>query len=643
MAIDTRCPHCQTKYRLKDELSGKSVTCREAACRKVFAVVALPPAANGTHPPKAKRAAEPPPAVDAETLAASLFADEPAAAPVAERQVAVVCEICEHKWTEPASKVGKVVLCPECKHRQKIPEPKKKTADWRDATGGRRLLEKGPDLPKDLEEQQMREASLTSLVGAGVIEKEEVEPRTLKEKLAIVAVVAVVLAVLGGGVWWLLRTRSQGKEVLLAATAVDEIKEIKDDGPLPKGQPPLLRAALHLATGEAAVRQNTEEGLKDALKHFADARNELQAAPRSFERDAVFSELATAVLATGGDNELVKGKSRIGWTPHAAAASQPGTGQSRFVQVELRLLLSSMKDYGVDPEMRVLTARRLTRELVENGQPDLLFEVLQNGFDPTEQQEARAQALLAAVRANAAADKLRPHVDQLRNDVTNAGEKAVTPITAAAVFRKFGITDVPAQKLPPVWQPGAAPSIATRLAYVPYLVLDDKPDAALTLATVPTSLPEMVMGLAVLAEAAADPKPALSKAVEVTQNQRESLKGMNPVYLLRLVRAAAAAGVTDQADALAQVIADDGLREWARAEALRARWAAGKAAVPAADAPKTEPGKLHVGHAWGCLLLARHNAAATGAADPAAYDAWGKGELRGFGYAGAALGLKDRK
>ena len=75
------------------------------------------------------------------------------------------------------------------------------------------------------------------------------------------------------------------------------------------------------------------------------------------------------------------------------------------------------------------------------------------------------------------------------------------------------------------------------------------------------------------------------------------------------------------------------------------KWAAGKAAVPAGDAPKpADASKLRVGHAWGCLGLARHNAAASGDRGASKeYDTWGKGELRGFGYAGLALGLQDRK
>ena len=63
--------------------------------------------------------------VDAETLAAQVFGDEPEATKaVAERQMPVECLNCNHKWTEPESKAGKNVVCPECRTRMKVPELK---------------------------------------------------------------------------------------------------------------------------------------------------------------------------------------------------------------------------------------------------------------------------------------------------------------------------------------------------------------------------------------------------------------------------------------------------------------------------------------------------------------------------------------
>ena len=64
MAISCSCPHCGASYRLKDDLAGKKVTCKEAACRKGFDV----PFPKPEPILKAK-------AVDIDALAAATFSD----------------------------------------------------------------------------------------------------------------------------------------------------------------------------------------------------------------------------------------------------------------------------------------------------------------------------------------------------------------------------------------------------------------------------------------------------------------------------------------------------------------------------------------------------------------------------------------
>jgi predicted Zn finger-like uncharacterized protein len=633
MPIETRCPHCQTSYRLKDELAGKSVTCRTATCRKVFAIAATPPT-------NSKLDSKPPaPVLDAEALAAELFSGDDGAQMVGEeRQIAVVCEVCDHKWSEPASKVGKIVLCPECKHRQRIPEPKKKTADWRDPSGGRRLMEKGPELPKDLEEMQMKEASYGSLKQAGVIEEEQFEPRPLKQKLMFAALGLALLGGIAGGVWWFLRSRSEGQENLMMATAVDEIKEIKDEGPLPKGQPPLFRAVVHLAAGEYHARMNTEEGLKQSLRNFGDVLQDLNAAPRSLERDAIYSELAVALLAVGGDNDQVKSKTRIAWSPQNTSTNQPGTGQTRFVQVELRQLLTAMVAQGVDPEVRQLTIRRLAREFTKRGNPEVVFEVAQQAFTEAEKPEGLAQMLIEALAAGASPDKLKIPAGSLKS-----GDTPV-PVSAVAVLQKLGLAaDLKPQQLhqPIPGQP--ITSLTTAVAVIQSKALNENV-YAVEIANGLGTPAERLMVLNALAEVAADPKSALDAAAEVVKQSGKSLTKPNSVTLWRLVRVAARTGIPEAADLFARAILDEGLKEWAMAEALRTKWAGAKATAPASEAPKPAANAARVGNAWGCLLFARHNAAQGGSADAAkVYDGWGKGELRGFGYAGLALGLQDRK
>ena len=57
-----------------------------------------------------------------------------------------------------------------------------------------------------------------------------------------------------------------------------------------------------------------------------------------------------------------------------------------------------------------------------------------------------------------------------------------------------------------------------------------------------------------------------------------------------------------------------------------------------------EAAKAHAGNGWAALQFARYNARATGDGGAGkTYDEWADKKLRGFGYAGMALGLQDGK
>jgi hypothetical protein len=626
MPIDATCPHCLKRYRLKDELAGKTVKCSSADCRKSFAVAAAA-SANGKPPPAAKKPAAAP--LDAEAIAAQLFADDPDQKPAAERQIDVVCEVCEHKWTEPASKVGKIVLCPDCKHRQKIPEPKTKKMDWRDATKEGR---KGPELPVEVEAQRMTGVGIESLKKAGAIEEDAVEPRTAGEWLRLIVPIVLVLGVLGAGVWWLLRSQTDSKHLMYIATAVDEAKALPDEGPYPKGEPPLLRAALYLSAAEYHLRRDSEEGRTEAFVQYGQARAELDKAPPSLTRDVMYGELAVALLALGGTAEQVKERVRIAWTPQSASNAQPGMGQARFVQVELRQLLTALQP-RVPMEIRHFIVRRLAKELARRGQFDLLWEIVQQGFDAAELPEAQAQVLLEAAKAGWPAEKLKPLAEQIV-----IGEPNLAP-TAVALFKKLGTPPTDKQKLllPP--GPGDMSDLLRVAAYATATAALGDPQKALGDVGQGGQTPQV---LAWLADAAPDPTPILDVAVTQASNPA-GMDRAKAFYLYRLVRAACDAGQGGKAEAVAKAIADDGLREWATAEALRAKWAAAKAAPPAAEAPKpANTAAARAGNAWGCLGFARATAL-NGGGSTKDYDGWSELGLKGFGYAGHALGLQDRK
>lgn len=648
MPIDATCPGCQKRYKLKDELAGKSVKCSNPDCRKPFPVPGG--AANGK-PAAAKPAAAKPKAktkkeleAEAEALAAELFGEAVDTKPAAERQITVECVMCNHKWGEPESKAGKNVICPECKHRMKVPDLKKKqTGDWRDATGGRRSMEKGPDLPKDLAEQQMQDVSLRALDEAGAIEKPEVEPRPLRFWITLATVVLVLVGGTATAVVFVMKSMKTGGENEAMAEAMKGLEELKaDDSPVPKDDRRLMRAGLHIAGGEYHARLNTKEGIKAASKEFAAARRELeQAPPTQRERDALFAELAVAQLSLGGTDEQVAAEVRLGWTPQGAKAKGPPIGNAvvEHVQTELRQTLAKFQEKEVDKGVRMMTIARLTRELTKKGHPEVLFEIVPQAF-PEDALEVQSFALLVALRSGATEDQVKPQAVALR-DLLKADPTLPAPWPVVALFDRLGFTDydTKAKIAPPA--PDGSVGPVSRLAYAALYACQDNTDKAVKVAcSPPGTAAERFPAMVMLAELMTDPKPLLEEAAKA-----KDVQPGNRFHLYRLTRAAADAGAADKADQFAKGIDHEGLREWATGEVGRAKWSASKSAPAVADLTlPADPAKARAGHGWAAFQFARHHARATGEGGVSkTYDEWAEKKLRGFGYAGMALGLQDGK
>ena len=632
MAIDARCPKCAKQYKLKNELNGKSVKCSNPDCRHVFVIHAVP---------KPAKKAEKAPAVDAETLAAQVFGDEPAAADKGpEKQTPVECYNCNHKWTEPESKAGKNVICPECRTRIKVPELKKKTTgDWRDATGGRRLLEKGPDLPADLEAQRMQNVGLDALQKAGAIEAPEVEPRPLKDYLVFGSLAVAVLGLIAGGVVWAIQAGKTGGENLLMAEAQKWVEESKEAGhPTPADDRKLMRAVLHLANAEYHGRLDTKEGTKEAAAALGRARQELADTPPTLaERDALFCELALAHLALGGSEEQAKEELRLRWSMGGSKAPPVGSAVIKTVQDELRQTLSKMVERGADRGVRFALLGRLSKPLAKAGHPEVITEIVTQGFEEDARLDAQAVMLLTMLRAGAEEAKVRPLADALKQQLT-ADEKnpAPTPWAAVALFDKLGVTDFKPTIPAPV--EGNPLDRTQRMAFAAREVVKGNAAEAVRIAAAPGEVGERLPAMAVIAELLDDPAPLLDEAAK--------LKDVSKAYRFVVWRLSKVAcdSAPDKAEPLAKLIADDGLREFALADAARGKWAKSKSAAGDADLSlPTDPAKWRAGHAWAAAGFARHNAAVTRdkrAAD--AYDAWGEKKMKAFGSAGLALGLQDK-
>jgi hypothetical protein len=645
MAIEMQCPACKKGYRLKDELAGKRVTCANPACRTAFVVPAKP--GTGTAPTlaamKSAAAAKAKSAVEVETAALTALRDEPDEEPVESRVIPVKCDNCDHQWTEPWDKQGKNVLCPECRTRQRVPIPdtKKGKTDWRkDGMPAGRKIEKLEGVVASTEAGYVAGESLRA-AGLG---QPELEPRSLWQKVALVAGPILALFLLVVGVVSFRQFRAESKQSATMDLALADLPP--DDSPLAKGEIPLFRAAIHVAAGEYTTRkpEKTDKKLAEALTQFGIARQQLEAQPSSFGRDMLFGALASAQVGLGGTDAEVDAGQRIRYVPAASGRARARINERpRDVQGELRQTFTAMthRDRAASLEARLDILRRVTRELGRAGQADIVEPLVPVLFQDAEQVEATAVALYEAARAGGDPKKLTPAVEAL--------------VPAAAAGRPPQLVAL-AQTLDPVpppfkvtpYQPGTGPlDDNPRTTYALLALLRNNPAEAIEVARRPGRTDSRLRTLAHIAELSTEPAVAVTAAAEVYEadGKKRQFGEVSDAIFVRLARQAGRANLPERADLFAKACGRDDTRAWARAEAIRgqAETGAPKAVPESAVELPADPREARVGTAWARLWVARASAAAGDARPAAAFDGWGKGTFRPFGLAGQALGLQDRE
>ena len=658
MAIEMQCPACKKAYRLKDALAGKKVTCANAECRTVFAVPVKPGTgtaptlaalnANAAKPPArpaAKPAAKvPPPAFDVETAALTALNDDPDEVPVETRVIGVKCDNCDHQWTEPWDKQGKNVLCPECRTRQRVPVPAAKggKTDWRkDGMPAGRKIEQLAGVTSSTDAGYVSGQSLRD-AGLGV----ELEPRPVWQKVFVVAFPVVVVGLLVASVVAYRGSRADTKEVETMGLALKDLPA--DDSLLPKAELPLFRAGLFVAAGEYAARRENKgpKDLADAMTQFGKARQELEAQPSSFGRDALFAELAAAQLALGGTQEQVDAGQRIRYAAQAAGAARSRINEKAHdVQGELRQTFAAMlnRDRPVALDARYGVLRRVTRDLAKVNQADLVERLVPALFNDAEHPEATAVAIFEAAKASPDPARVGASVAALLPTFV-AGRTPPAPLVAVAQT----LDPVPAGLKVPPYSPGPGPLDDTlRATYGLLFLLTNKPGEAIEVAKRPGRTDSRLRLLAHIAELTSEPGPAVTAAGEVyaADGRKRDLGEVSDALLVRLALQAGRANQPERVDQFAKGIARDDARAWARAEGLRGQFTTGPA-KPAAETLVEVPADLkdaRSGTAWGRLWIARNNAAAGDKRPAEGFDAWGRGTFRPYGLAGQALGLQDRK
>jgi len=643
MAIDAKCPFCEKPYRLKDDFAGKKVTCANQDCRKLFVVT---PSTNGAPKPVVKAAVK----IDAETLAAQALADDPDAAshvPVDVRTIEMKCAICDFAWDVPWLTQGKNTLCPDCKHRQKVPEQKElKKADWRDSLGGRPSQAKVEELEGVTDAKQARMVSGETLRETGVF-KQEYEPRPTSFYVKIAAIALFAITAMATLVIMRNRRSTETKELriiddIVKAIDADELKDL-----------PLYRATLRLSAGEFEARAGKDKKDRDrAVEFFNAAIADLNAAPKTAEREMLYGELAVAVLMLGGEGSDVIDQRKLTWLPqqngNSRAKVRPSKAEEEGVQGQFRRVVQGLQSSRADFELRTAVFRRAARELLKVNQIEVLRSNLPAAFAELEQYEAEAQIGMECLRAGQMATA-REIGEKLQKALAPGTLKpAPTPVSAQALWLALD---------PPIKGPSlaSAPTSAgeisdgTRQAYTAFHMLKNNPTEAKAIATRPGRADSRLRALALAAEWSDKPGEFVDEAVKIASLEgKKKDSAIPPITLVRLAQSAARAGVADQADEFAKLISDDGLKAWARAEILRNKLAADRGQQPtdeAAEIPAdlADHKKFRLGHAWGRLQLARHTALKNGKLDLAkTYSSqWPRNTIAPFGLAGVMLGVQD--
>lgn len=646
MAISVSCPGCGFPYRLRDELAGKYVTCKQAECRKAFQVPGTPvpaaaPAGTVASAAKAPRsaapprsAAAPPGAPSADDLASQLLSEaaDPAAQQAAVKApIKMTCAACDHKFEVPRDKEGKNVPCPDCRHIQRVPvQVEQKPADWRSSTTGGPSLRKQADAPKDVASStQASGASIEAQrVARDLREAAEAEPTPLLERLGkaapyLAGLGALVLVGLFASRVAQTRTAEVGIDDALAAITKPEAEPDKH---------PLWVAAVQRAAAEHRLR--TADNYKTVDKAFGHAQAALSVLgplPPSPERNAVLTESLRTLVLFGGTKDQIDDDLRRPWDQ---------------IQVELRRGFEKYR--SADFDSRADAARRVTRDLAAAGQPLLATKFLSfvsaGDAETLELLSAVGLELLALGRKEDAAE-----AEKLAS--AYAGDGKTKPFVPSRTYQALlmGLDGAEGKRavLPP---PLGQPSFEQRYGYALGWALQGKWDDARALATRPGPALDRVRAAVAVAEAAQEKgetaalEPLLEAAIGALV--KEIKPAQWPAFAVsRLAALLGRAGRVERVNELTAVLQDAEAKAWLKAQALAARLEADPAAPADWSTLDQAGGDTEFANAWLRERLARHRARSGvgGEELAAAVRGWPAPVSVAAGLSGMSLGVLDRQ
>lgn len=604
MPIRIKCPSCQTILGVKEALAGKKANCPK--CRFVLTIPRLKAAAAPAAPPAA------PPPVDADALAASAFADEPApvAKPVSTQTISFECPFCAETVKVSAELSGKQTPCtnPECKRIIKVPLLKEeKPKDWRQASprGPTGALRKNENEPEGAwSTAQKTRVSTEALLEADAIpaKKEPVTLRTWLRRgaLVVTGLVLLIAAVVGFAAW---RANSRLYGPLTSAlAAVDRAKPN-----------PVQTAAVYQGAGEFYV------GVRDAGKareYFGKARGLLITLDKKhavdLERDAVLTALALAMVDLGGNDNEVLDKHRVEWDE---------------MQKELASTLSLLSC----DESKQMAMREVGRKLAARDQPGValfLSNQLATSAEPPAPEEGEDK------KASPALKMVRLKAQQIGLLLALKDAKTAKEVLAVPDVKK-GLTD-------PI----------ARLAYAEGWAREGKFEEARTLALAKGSdapLDRLEASLAVALVAVMDKKSNEAKtnlqdALQIFNSKEfKDERNKRPGLLQEIARVAARVDMEGELKVAAGHMPDKASRNMALLELVTAQLEAASEPVAPDLADKAAIDNDTLAYALAQEKIARHNTRLGQRSESLSVADDLDDRLKGFVYIGVALGGLDTR
>lgn len=662
MTIKFRCPACGKVLSVKEGLAGRKAPC--PACKAVLTIPSattpggdgasteapkattpakiagrapgksapagkVPVAAGFKPPPGSDPPAPPPDApangdtpvdVDAETLAASVLADEPKPA---ETEVTTTitfnCPQCDDPMTVSSDLGGKQAPCPSCRRIVKVPLPvKKEPVDWRQPN---KKLPSGAR--QNFETPELEGATTTTTVSVEALEEagaipDRKEKLTRVQLLTRVGAVVGVLLVLGLGGWSAWVFISGNAQYRMVRTVLQTAEAASKPG----GKPELRRdaiAELRRASGEWFLRSGRRDGRDRSRDEFRLARS-LLINRSGNDRDMLLMELAFSQLELGGSAEEVEAGTRL---PTDEAAK------------ELTHTLGAISSL----DHKAFAVREVCRRLIERDQRGLARVVMLTLPAPSEEWRIEVNGYLGLelLRANpddADIEKMAKRgVERLLSGGPTAKRSEVPPALLMLCYAKHIELIQALPELKGVDKGGGSPSVRQGVAVG--MALKNELEPARMIAS-----QQGLMRVQTLLEAASvlpvdRAKPYVEAAADLSENE---LKGRVPSWTLtRLAFVAVRCGLTERAGKIAAMVNDPALRGWAQLQVLRAAVEASSAKIDFAKADEVE--KQSVCWFLARVALARHNTRHD-RETRSIVDKWEEPE-RPFGQVGYALGLQD--